>query len=199
MGNLSPCVPYWSECHSISATGRQYPEFFVFKALMIPTAVCMAMYWLLLDIWLRQISKRVSAKWVTAQGLMACVALIVYTVTLGAEGEPYKLARRVGIVFFFVFTSFAHLLLLAKLTTLDTKRLGLTTWCKRMHRVCFVLVASSIISAILGYVFPNVWDRWDNAFEWSYSLLMISLFYIVGKMWQTTTFSVCFTTKNESP
>ena len=198
MGNLEPCVPYWSECHSISATGRQYPEFFVFKALMIPTAVFMAGYWLLLHKWLAHIDQSVKRTGITAQGLVACIALVVYTVTLGAVGEPYALARRMGIVFFFVFSSFAHLLLLAKLSRIDRSVLGIAGLYQIMFKLCLVLVISSIVSAIFGYLIPDIWDSWENAFEWTYSLFMIALYFIVGKMWQRTGFSWSTSTQNPS-
>jgi len=139
----------------------------------------------------------VARKGILFQGLLASVALVVYTVTLGAEGEPYKLARRMGIVFFFVFSSFAHLLLLAKLSRIDKRNLGIQSFYRPMYIICMTLVISSIVSAIFGYVFPDTWDSWENAFEWSYSLVMISLFYLVGKMWQVTGFTHSLTVKVE--
>ena len=36
LGHIEWCVPYLENCTSISATGRKYPEFFIFKGLMIP-------------------------------------------------------------------------------------------------------------------------------------------------------------------
>lgn len=33
IGNLDPCIPYWSECHSISSTGSHYPKILYLKQL----------------------------------------------------------------------------------------------------------------------------------------------------------------------
>lgn len=190
--NLQACIPYWSYCYSISATGRQYPEFFVFKALMIPTAVFMMMYWLLLHTWVKKISRqKVVPSLMTALGCTAGFALIVYTVTLGAEGEPYALARRLGVVLYFAFSALGHLLLLAKLQQIDTKSLNIEREQALLKYICLVLVVSGIASALAGFLWPG-WDNWENAYEWWFSLAMIALFYVVGRMWKKTEFVMAF-------
>lgn len=195
LGHLPFCLPYWSHCHSISATGRGYPEFFVFKALIIPTAVFMLAYWLLTYRWLIMISKgELKPKLLTILGLIACVALIIYAVTLGALGETYSLARRIGVVFYFAFSAFAHLLLLSKLQTLNLVALGLQTRFHQLYRLCTVLVISAIASAGLGFLWEG-WDAWENAYEWWFSLFMIAQFYLVGCMWKRTAFELTFSVK----
>nr|WP_136252760.1 hypothetical protein [Ningiella ruwaisensis] len=192
MGNLNMCNPYWSHCHSISATGRQVPEFFVFKALMIPTAVCMAAYWFLLKIWIDKVSNgALTIRLITSLGYIASAALIVYTVTLGAEDEPQALARRIGVILYFAFSAFGHLLLLQKLKRINIASLGLSNERKFIYRICAMLVISGIASAIAGFLWEG-WDNWENAYEWWFSLLMISLFYWVGRMWQKTGFTAIF-------
>lgn len=191
VGNLGPCIPYWSSCHSISATGRQYPEFFVFKALLIPTAVFMMAYWLLLYHWVRQLSNgKTSPNIATGMGLVASAALIVYTVTLGADGDPYALARRIGVVFYFAFTSFGHLILLRHLDNIDTAPLGIIPQQNRLTVSCIVLIGSAIASAFAGLLWEQGWDNWENAYEWWFSLLMISMLYQVAVMWKKTDYQI---------
>lgn len=195
--NLTLCIPYWANCHSISATGRQYPEFFVFKALLIPTAVLMAAYWLMLHQWvLKMNSHKSSPTIVTGMGLIAAIALIVYTVTLGAVGEPYALARRIGVVFYFAFSSFAHLILLKHLQQIDSVRHGIVKEQKHLTISCLILVISAIASAVAGFVWEQWWDSWENAYEWWFSLLMISLFYQVAQMWKKTQFTLSLTLRS---
>ncbi|WP_334028479.1 hypothetical protein [Alteromonas sp. P256] len=191
VGNLEPCNPYWSSCHSISATGRQYPEFFVFKALLIPTAVLMSAYWLLLYQWVQQVTEGAyKAKPLVLMGIIASIALVIYTVTLGAEGNAYGLARRIGVIFYFAFSAFAHLLLLGYVDKVDTHHLNIVTEQNRLSISATILIVTAIFSAIVGYVFPEFWDEWENAYEWWFSLLMISMFYQVGSMWKKTQFSL---------
>lgn len=191
--NLHVCNPYWRQCHSISATGRQYPEFFVFKGLMIPIAVLMMGYWLALQRWLDSFKKhsepRANVRWLPILGLIAATAMIVYTVTLGAVGEPYALARRIGVILFFAFSAFAHLLLLKILNRLPLKELGLLMYFRRLFSICFVLIIVGVASALLGF-FWQTYHHWDNAFEWWFALLLMGQFFIVGSMWRQTTFKL---------
>ena len=190
-GNNILCVPYWSDCYSISGTGREYPEFFFFKGLLIPSAVFMLAYWLLLHNWVRQLSEgHVAPTVVTVMGVIAAFALVVYTVTLGAEGEPYALARRIGVVFYFAFSSFGHLILLRYLDKIDTESLGIIPQQNRLTISSVVLIGTAIATAFIGLIWEEFWDRWENAYEWWFSLLMISLFYHVATMWKITNYEL---------
>lgn len=194
--NIQACLPYWSNCHSISATGRQYPEFFVFKALMIPTAVFMGIYWLLMHVWLKQISdSKLQPIIITTFGCIAAFMLIVYTVTLGAVGDPYALARRLGVTVYFGFTAGAHLLLLVKFRAVNTQLLKISGEVKVMFYLCIVMLTSAFASALAGLFWEEGWDNWENAYEWWFSLSMISLFYCVARVWKKTHFTVTLFTK----
>jgi len=195
--NLHACIPYWSYCHSISATGRQYPEFFVFKALLIPSAVFMSIYWLLMHHWLQRITQnKQSPALITSMGIVASLALIVYTVTLGAPGDSYALARRIGVVFYFAFTSFAHLILLRYLDKIDTRALGIVSEQNKITVICALLVISAIASAIIGMLWEG-WDNWENAYEWWFSLAMIALFYLVARMWRKTRYQLALSVNKD--
>lgn len=211
--NLGVCLPYWSSCYSISATGRQFPEFFVFKALLLPTAVFKAAYWCLLYVWTSKVIRKADINYsglISQQnteqdskhkrhskpkvflvlGLLASLALIIYTVTLGS-GDAYSLARRIGVVFYFALTAFAHLLLLKSLDKLDTEALGIVDQQNRILVICVFLITTAIASAFAG-IFWSGWEQWENAYEWWFSLFMISLIWQVAKMWDIIAFNIAF-------
>ena len=191
--NITVCFPYWSDCYSISATGRGYPEFFVFKALLIPAALFMLAYWLLLHHWTKQVSdSQVVPKVSTVMGVIASFALIVYTVTLGAGGEPYVLARRIGVIFYFAFSVFGHLVFLYYLDKIDTYKLAVVREQNRLLITCLTLLGTAIATAFIGLFWEETWDRWENAYEWWFALLMISLFYHVARMWKITNYQSQF-------
>jgi hypothetical protein len=52
-GVLRACIPYIEGCTSISATGRYPPASFLFKSVMMPEAILLALYWLFSVAWLR--------------------------------------------------------------------------------------------------------------------------------------------------
>lgn len=195
--NLHGCNPYWRQCHSISATGRQYPEFFIFKGLMIPIAVLMMGYWFALHRWLGSIQaasiSSIGHKWILCLGVIAAMAMIVYTVTLGAVGEPYALARRIGVILFFAFSAFAHLLLLRVLNQRPLLELGLKADYQLLFRFCIGLIVVGCVSAILGF-FWEPYQFWDNAFEWWFALLLMGQFFVVGKMWRRTSYTLSLST-----
>ncbi|WP_026376312.1 hypothetical protein [Aestuariibacter salexigens] len=192
-GDVDGCLVYWGYCHSISATGREYPEFFVFKALMIPVAVLMMLYWMSVYQWLMQLSvTKASASRIRALGMIAAVALILYTVTLGASGEPWALPRRIGAVLYFAFTSFAHLALLYSVSRQNELKKRLGKGSQHLARLCAVLILMGVISALLGYLWPG-YRNWDNAFEWWFALLMMGQFILVGRMMAFTKFEIHLT------
>ncbi len=184
-GALQWCNPYWSHCHSISATGREIPQFYLFKALMLPSAIIMIAYW-------RQLRREFSDKLAESSslfrlieilGIGASVSLIVYTLTLGAIGELFVLPRRIGVVGYFAFTAFAHLLLLAKLKVIIQSRAALYVPYQALFCVCALLLVLGVISAFLGFFWPS-YHFWDNAFEWWFALLMICQFLGVARVAQ---------------
>ena len=123
-------------------------------------------------------------------GGIASIALVIYTVTLGAKGEPYELARNVGILFYFAGNAFAHLVLLSYLDKIDTEQLLIVRSQNRLIISTLTLIGTAIATAFIGLLFDEFWDRWQNAYEWWFALLMVSLFYHVANMWKTTNFQL---------
>lgn len=150
----------------------------------------MSAYWILLHHWVKQLTNDDKGPvLITTMGVIASVALVVYTVTLGAVGDAYALARRVGVVFYFAFTSFGHLFLLKWLNKIDTEALGIVQQQNNITIVCTLLITTAIASALVGIVWEG-WDNWENAYEWWFSVFMISLFYFVAQMWRLTNYTL---------
>lgn len=187
-GNLEWCNPYWSHCHSISATGRKYPEFFVFKGLMIPAAVAMLAYWWCLKYWITQLYGKVKySTAVCVLGSISAIALLVYTVTLGAEGEKFALARRTGVVMFFALTYMAHLLLIKILSLNSERQSFLLPSLKKLTVLSVLLLVIGAGSSLAAYVWDG-YQYWDNAFEWWFALLMMGQHMLLANMWSVTNF-----------
>ena len=186
-GALEWCNPYWSHCHSISATGREAPQFYFFKALMLPSAAVMLIYWRKLR---RQLPSRYpippsSLKRIEVLGIFATLSLIVYTLTLGLLDETFVVPRRMGVIGYFAFTAFAHLLLLASLKPLLTPGSRGYGAYLLLFWLCLLLVALGTISAMLGFFWRD-YSHWDNAFEWWFAILMVSQFVAVARVARTS-------------
>jgi hypothetical protein len=115
------CNPYWHSCMSISATGRNSPEYYFFKATMIPAAIMMILFWQTIYRWLMALGDRPSwqTRAIPTVGFIAALCLILYTTVLGASGDIFHLERRIGVVIYFTFTYLAQLLLTRRVLKLN--------------------------------------------------------------------------------
>ena len=80
---------------------------------MIPMAFAYLMYWRASN---NQLLRWGYSKYTIANlGMFAALALLVYTLVLGAVGDNFQLSRRIGIIFFFTFTYLNQLLIIYRL------------------------------------------------------------------------------------
>lgn len=184
-GHVPWCVPYWDSCTSISRTGRYGTSYFIFKGTMMPAAVAGAVFWLLNGRWLRQLGAQgASVAWLTWLGFGACLGLVIYTLVLGHIGETYFAIRRVGVILYFSLTFIAQLLISSRLRLLPHwSRQG-----QRLLWLCELTLAIGIVSVILQGVVPDVYDNIDDAFEWTFALLINIHALWVAMLWRRSDF-----------
>ncbi len=185
------CFPYLDSCASISATGRQPPASYLFRATMLPSSVILAAYWWLNHAWLSELQRRagggrrVTNDWMLGLGLVACLGLVLYVAVLGEVGTAWARQRRIGTVLFFSFTYMAQLLLLAQLRGLrDQLRSVPDSLPRLMGFFCVLLLATGVLTVIL-----QAWDgAWylsvEDAFEWSLALMLQVNFLLGYLVWR---------------
>ena len=185
-GTLDWCLPYGPDCVSISASGRYPPAYYLFKALVLPSSVVMALYWGLMWHWLTLLGElQKSRRWILCLGCVAAVALILYATFLGAEGAPYRFQRRIGVILFFALTAFNHLLLLQLFDSEWGSRVN-TRLLPLFKLISWILLIMGVFNAPL-----SSWDgfkRYEDAYEWWFALAMMTQFAIVARVWQLTGF-----------
>lgn len=190
-GLVDWCIPYLDSCTSISATGRKPPASYLFRALMLPSAVIMMLYWWFNHAWLeslhRQAGKDNSASnhWMLGLGVVACIGLILYVTVLGESGSQWARQRRVGTVLFFSFTYLAQLLLVLQLRQLH---LALPRVPRVLPGLMFYLSCLLLALGLLT-VALDAWDEaWyegvEDAFEWVLSLLLQTNFLLGYFVWR---------------
>lgn len=112
-------------------------------------------------------------------GIAAACSLIIYTLTLGAVGDLFALPRRIGVIGYFAFTAFSHLIILQTLSTMAhtyiTKRMAFQV----LYICCIGLVLLGGVSALLGFFWQS-YTHWDNAFEWWFAALLMAQFAAIG-------------------
>lgn len=180
------CVPYLEGCTSVSRAARSGVANPIFRGIMLPYAVIMALYWWLAAEWLRGFApqRRRLRRAMLAFGLLAALFLILYATFLGVEGEFYQWMRRYGITVHFSSTVLAQFLL-TRAVVADGR---LPPWIRRGKLgLCAAMLVLGVASIPLQN-FALDRDAALNAVEWSYSLLMIAFFPITGAAWRRTGF-----------
>lgn len=176
-GYVQWCVPYWDSCTSISATGRHGTAFYIFKATIIPTAILLMWYWVLAARKLSRFGQSVPA--IPVVGVIGAIFLIVYTIALGAEGDLFRLQRRIGIIIFFTFTYLAQLLFTSRVKKHElpdpTLPIQLT--------LCSTVLTLGILTLVLDLLLEN-YDDYEDAFEWIIALLLQCYFIISHWSWK---------------
>jgi len=194
-GHIPWCVPYWLDCVSISATGRQSPEAFVFRALMIPTAVLFMLYWLLCHAWLRALggARAMRRHLMLALGVTGAVGLILYTTVLGAEGQVFFFQRRAGVTSFYIMTVLAQCLLTLEVLAIARRRSTGVTGAVRlsMATLAAFVVAAGLASLVLSAAVP-AFDRVEDAFEWAITLFILAHALATHVAWRQCGFSARF-------
>lgn len=177
-GTVPWCIPYWESCTSISATGREGIAFFFFKATMIPVAFLSIWYWMLVRAELAHFGY--GGRAIPTLGIFASIALLCYTLSLGAIGDNFQITRKIGIIFYFTFTYLSQLLVVYQLGRLNIS-VPSRLWQLLM---CLVILALGVLTVVLDLLLDN-YDDYEDAFEWVLALLLHCNFLIGYWGWRT--------------
>jgi len=200
-GRVPGCLPYVDGCTSISATGRYPPASYLFKALMLPEAVLLALYWLYAVAWLRVLDEASGnrgrpAVHVAVLGLSGAAALIVYVTFLGTQEAFYEFMRRFGIYLFFLSTVLAQVAL--SLRSRDYARAVADPVLSRIMNAQLAITTVPFLTGVLNLVLKGVLedaDRAENVIEWVVVLFMQAWFVLAWLAWRRTGFSAAFALK----
>lgn len=182
------CVPYVEGCTSISRAARHGLPNLLFKALMLPHAAGLALFWVLVYAWLGRLRpdaprRRLAILWL---GVIAALFLVLYATFLGAEGKTYQWLRRYGITVYFSFTVLAEMMAVSLLR--DIEALG-SRLRNLMLGFCGLLLGLGLLSLPLQHLVDDAYaDAAVNALEWTYALLMTGFYLLIARAWQLTGF-----------
>jgi len=191
LGQVPECFPFFEGCTSISGAARRDPSIHIFRAMVLPTATVIAIYWLLVRAWLGHLGDRGRARnWIAALGVIGAVFLVLYVVFLGTDGRVYEFLRRYGITVYFGFNALAQLLLAARLQKLPPQVrqvvgnhvIGL----KAGFGIAMLLLGVANIPA--ANFFPQL--PFDNIIAWNFALLMHGYFGLTAIAWRRAGYRV---------
>jgi len=187
---LPACFPPIDGAISISATGRTPPGSFLFRALMLPHALLLAILWYLTVLWLRSLDadlRRSTANAILISGLVGSLALVLYVTFLGTKEPFYEFMRRIGIYFAYLGTALAQLLVAIALTRISTALQDerLRKAAKFLLAICVVTFCLGILNSVLKTILEDA-DASENRIEWIASVLMQAYFFVLFLAWRST-------------
>ena len=188
---LPACMPLLDGCTSISATGRYPPGNFLFRAIMLPQAVVLAMLWYLSAAWLDALTRTErSNKLLLVPGLLGALALVLYVTFLGTRLPFYEVMRRFGIYFYFLGTALAQLTLAVTLLKAAPRARAdkLRRYALAMLWLCGLPFALGILNLVFNAILESA-DFMENRIEWTSALLMQGYFVVLYLAWRHTGFT----------
>ena len=194
-GHVSWCFPYFPDCVSISATVRHSPESVVYRAALIPTAVLMLIYWRLNSEWLKELGTHTirlnrAMVWL---GMTAALGLFLYSSLLGEAGDLYRQLRRIGMILLYVFTYLAQLSLTVQIG-LVVRAPGAAVSVSVYRSLVAICGVVAILGAtgLLSWAFYDEYRRYEDAFEWGLTLLLLGHTFITHFAWRESGFQAQF-------
>ena len=189
LGRSGFSIPYFDGSLSISRASRTFPQYLIFKPIMIVTAVMLYYYW---DNNNRLVNRykftNINYKFKTF-GILSAVFLAIHSIFLGIKFDIqiYKLMRRVVLLFFIIFEIIAQGILVYNLFKIKNKISRFIN--KKVLIFKAVLVSILAIVAILSL--PILLEKgnthFKHALEWNYFVGVV-LFYLFTKLlWRRTT------------
>ncbi len=182
------CVLYWEGCVSISRAVRSGPGLDLFRAIMLPMAVLLALMWICVAPWLAGLrpESESRARSITVIGIIGALFLILYVAALGSDGSWYSWMRRYGVLMYFGLTALAQLLLVHALWPLRDQPLQ-----RQLHgpiRVLFALVCVQWLGGVASVAKrmllsdPALIDRVENIVEWWFALALSTAFIALAEV-----------------
>jgi hypothetical protein len=198
-GHAPACVPYLEGCTSISRAARNGLGNHLFRLLMLPSALLLALHWFSVRGWLRlhHSDPRAgrSLLWLAS---FAGIALATYVAFLGTEGDIYRWLRRNGAQLYFASVYIAQLVFLHRYRQILAQR---DTDDRIGKRIAAGMLAINLIMLALGVSYTAVAntfadadlkDRMENMLEWHIGLLMTGWYVLQAAVWRRSRYRIAF-------
>ena len=189
LGRSAFSIPYLDGSLSISRASRTFPQYLIFKPIMIITAILLYYYWNNNN---RLVNKykitNINYKFKTF-GILSAVFLAIHSIFLGIKFDIqiYKLMRRVVLLLFIIFEIIAQGMLVYHFFKIKEKISGLIN--KKVLILKAILV--SILATVAILSLPILLDKgnshFKHALEWNYFVGVVLFYLFTRFLWKRTT------------
>lgn len=182
--------PYLFGEASISRTARSFPGNFIFKPLVILSAIFLFIYWLnnlKFFNWVKNNKQKNFSKKFFYLGCLSCLFLILHSIFLGVEFDSslYKLFRKTIIILFILFEILAQLSLTINLVKLseDIKEyINLIVIKIKVIFICIGVLVTIISFYILIFMDPST--NFKHILEWNYFTYLLIYYFLSRLLWK---------------
>lgn len=189
-GHVPSCVSYLEGCTSISRAARHGLGNHLFRLLMLPSALLLALHWLSVRGWLRETHGDPAAgRSLLFLGPFAGLALATYVAFLGTEGDIYRWLRQNGAQLYFASVYIAQLVFVHRYRQTPDHRRGIVA--------AMLAIALAMLALGIGYTAvantmgdPELKDRMENLLEWHIGLLMTAWYLLQTAIWRRSRFGL---------
>ena len=189
LGRSAFSIPYLDGSLSISRASRTFPQYLIFKPIMIITAILLYYYWNNNN---RLVNKykitNINYKFKTF-GILSAVFLAIHSIFLGIKFDIqiYKLMRRVVLLLFIIFEIIAQGILVYHFFKIKDKISRLIN--KKVLILKAILV--SILATVAILSLPILLDKgnthFKHALEWNYFVGVVLFYLFTRFLWKRTT------------
>ena len=173
--------PYFDGRVSISRTARVFPSYFLFKPLMIITALLLIKYWLNNFNLMNKIESNNKIKFFFRFfGISSAIFLIIHSIFLGVkiDNEFYKLFRRFVVLFFIIFELVAQTLLVLNLYKFKKLIKNLFFDVVLKLKIFLVIFLSLVATLSTPIVIASGNREFKHLLEWNF-FSAVCLFYLI--------------------
>lgn len=187
------CRVFIDGCISISASGREEPAVFVFRATIIPTGMLLILTWWLNVQWLQLLGlrRRLSIVLLHLLGTASPILLICYIALIGSAGELDHQIRQAVITSYFPATLLAKIILAFTLIRLNVD--GLKPWLARTMLVIAVVVLALAVSSVLVSAVLDDPSMVHNLSQWHGTTAFAAWYLLLALAWSKTGFGLRLT------
>ena len=183
--------PYLYGEVSISRTARYFPATFIFKPLIILSAILLIFYWknnlnLFREFKKQKITLKFSETFFYI-GILSCLFLILHATFLGLdiESKLFAKVRKVIIVLFIIFELLAQIFLTMNLFKFKRTIAKYINSKILKIKIIFIYITIGITLIILGFlIWGDVSSNIKNIFEWNYFSFLLIYYFLSRLLWK---------------
>ena len=189
LGRSAFSIPYLDGSLSISRASRTFPQYLIFKPIMIITAIMLYYYWVNNNSLVNKYRfTNINYKFKTF-GVLSAVFLAIHSIFLGIKFDIqiYKLMRRVVLLLFIIFEIIAQGIIVYHFYKIKHKLDKFINKKVLVMKTILVSILATVAILSLPILLNKGNTHFKHALEWNYFVGVI-LFYLFSRFfWKRTT------------